>query len=104
MERTIIPDNIITRIYEMNFSDLYYSSEKDQFYLRRVKNAKEYFKPVKWNEVHRAYNSKKNNDKEKIFSYKYASLPLETTHYRLSSKDWEKIRGNPTLVNIETNF
>jgi hypothetical protein len=109
----------INKILDREFSDLYYESNNDLFYVPSFKGVNK-FRPIKWNTVVRRYASKKNPD-EKTLYYKYVILPTQlikrsdqrvagirpamkesnSNCVRLSLKDWEIMKNSNNMVAFE---
>jgi hypothetical protein len=91
--KTDIPSDLtpVPRVFDREFSDVYYSKSKNQFYTRnkRFKQPSIHdLRPILWNKINLNYTNKKGENK--IYSYRYASLPFQSSYIRLKESEWLK--------------
>jgi hypothetical protein len=99
-----IPSNLrpIPKIFDRDFSCLYYDDTKDLFYSIHTKKRTRTFCPITWAQIKYNYMKKQNGMTKKI--YKYLRIPLgDGTFFRLSEKEWEDWQGVSKLNEEESS-
>jgi hypothetical protein len=88
-----IPEDIVAvpRVFDRDVVYVFYSRSANQFYTRnrRFKQPSVHdLRPILWNGINIKYKAK--NGEEKVYSYRYASIPFEKTYVRLKESEWLK--------------
>jgi hypothetical protein len=85
-----IPSNLrsVPKIFDRDFSGLYYDDAKNLFYSTHTKKRTRTFCPITWAQIKYNYIKKQNGVTNRI--YKYLRIPLgDGSFFRLSEKEWE---------------